>query len=104
MKTKKLLLTLAVAFSLAMPVLATEISPVISKDIPAESSQRAQEIITRLEEIKAMDIKSMTRTEKRAIRKEVKTLEKEAKQMNGGGVYLSVGALLLIIILLIVLL
>ncbi len=106
MKTKKLLLSAAVAFSMAMPAFATETGSDVSKSITTESSAspRALEIMTRLEEIKAMDVSSMSRTEKKALRKETKAMEKEVRQTNGGGVYLSVGALLLIIILLVVLL
>ena len=103
MKIKKLLLAGAVAMSMAMPAFATEINPVVSKEISTEApiSARAQEIMTRLEEIKAMDIKSISRTEKKALRKEVKAMEKEMKQMSGGGVYISLGGLLLIILILI---
>lgn len=61
----------------------------------------AQKLTNRLEEIKAMDKSSMTRTEKKAMRKEVKAIQ---KSLDSGGVYLSVGAVILIIILLIILL
>lgn len=106
MKTKKLVLIAVMALSIAIPSYATDAPANIRNSVPTESasSPRAQEIENRLEEIKKMDVKSMSRTEKRTLRKEVKSLEKEAKQMNSGGVYLSVGALLLIIILLIILL
>ena len=57
------------------------------------------ELETRLSEIKAMDIKSMSRTEKRAMRKEVRSIEKEMKTM-GNGVYISVGGIIIIILLL----
>ncbi len=62
----------------------------------------AQKLTNRLEEIKAMDKSSMTRTEKKALRKEVKAIQKSLD--SSGGVYLSVGAVILIIVLLIILL
>ncbi len=62
----------------------------------------AQKLTSRLEEIKAMDKSSMTRTEKKALRKEVKAIQKSMD--SGGGIYLSVGAVILIIVLLIILL
>lgn len=62
----------------------------------------AQKLINRLEEIKLMDVKSMTRKQKRQLKHEVKSIEKEL-HTNGGGIYVSVGALILIILLLIIL-
>ena len=46
----------------------------------------AQKLINRLEEIKAMDKSNMTRSEKRALRKEVKASEKQLN--SSGGIYL----------------
>ena len=60
-------------------------------------------MVNRLNEIDAMDKSSMSASEKKVLRKEVRGIKKEI-QRSGGGVYLSVGALLLVIILLIVLL
>jgi hypothetical protein len=62
----------------------------------------AQKLINRLEEIKAMDKSSMTRSEKKDLKKEVKAIQKRLD--SSGGVYLSVGAVILIIVLLIILL
>ena len=60
-------------------------------------------LISRLDEIKAMDKSSLTSPEKRALRKEVREIKSELKR-NSGGIYISVGALLIVIILLILLL
>ncbi len=73
-----------------------------STTTPAEA-EAAKVLILRLDEINAMDKSVMSAPEKRALRKEVRTIKKELAT-SGGGVYLSVGALLLVIILLIVLL
>lgn len=57
----------------------------------------------RLAEIKAMDRSELNASEKKALKKEVKSIKHNLKEM-GDGVYLSVGALVLLAILLIVLL
>ena len=57
----------------------------------------------RLNEIKAMDKSNMKSAEKKDMRKEVKAINHRLHSI-GGGVYLSAGAVILVIILLIVLL
>lgn len=70
-----------------------------SKEVPAEV--RIQ--LKRLEEIKALDKSNMNSVEKKALRKEVRTIKASLKASNNG-VYLSVGAIIIIILLLILLL
>lgn len=70
-----------------------------SKEVPAE----VQIQLNRLEEIKAMDKSNMNSIEKKALRKEVRTIKASLKASNNG-VYLSVGAIIIIILLLIILL
>jgi hypothetical protein len=65
---------------------------------PAEMER----LTKRLEEIKAMDLKSLPRSERRALRKEVREIDQKVK--DTGYIYISVGALVLIILLLILLL
>jgi hypothetical protein len=62
-----------------------------------------QRMLNRLEEIKAMDLENMPRSEKRKYAKEVKQIQKKMHAV-GGGVYISAGALIIIIILLILVL
>jgi ABC-type anion transport system duplicated permease subunit len=62
-----------------------------------------KKLTDRLEEIKQMPIKSLTRKERRELRHEVKAIER-AIQTNSNGVYLSVGAVIIIALLLILLL
>ena len=69
---------------------------------PVENPQ-AQVLISRLEEIKALDKTELTSSERKALRKEVKSIKKELKTMDQG-VYLSVGAIIIIVLLLILLL
>jgi hypothetical protein len=70
---------------------------------PAAEAARAEVLINRLEEIKKMDMSTLSKAEKKELRNEVRETKKELKT-NGSGVYLSLGALLLVIILLILLL
>ena len=64
----------------------------------------SEALLTRLEEINEMDKSDLTRAEKRELRKEVREIDKTIALLNGDGVYLSVGALILVIVLLIILL
>jgi hypothetical protein len=73
------------------------------KPADAATEVRATELQNRLEEIKSIETKDLTRAEKRALRTEVKQIKKEMAEISGG-VYLSVGAIILIALLLILLL
>jgi glutamate mutase epsilon subunit len=66
-------------------------------------SAEAKAMMSRLEEIKAMDKSNMTSKEKRELRKEVRSIKKSMSELSGG-VYLSVGAIIIIVLLLILLL
>lgn len=74
-----------------------------SRSQTAAEAEESRIIITRIDEINALDKASLTTSEKRALRKEVRH-SKMRLQNIGGGVYLSAGALIIIIVLLIVLL
>ncbi len=89
-----------------VPVNAFAAEPVttaITADPKAEVPAEVKVMLDRLNEIKAMDKSDLSRTEKRALRKEVRTIKADLKKA-GGGVYLSVGAIIIIILLLILLL
>ena len=68
----------------------------------AEESARANSLLLRLKEIESIDKSKLTSPEKSALRKEVRSTKKELKEL-GGGIYLSAGAVILIIILIIIL-
>jgi hypothetical protein len=57
----------------------------------------------RLDELNAMDKSKLTSTEKKTLRKEVKSIKSSLREI-GGGVYISVTAIILIVFLLIILL
>ena len=69
----------------------------------AAESAEAETLLNRLEEINTMDKSTLSRPEKRQLRKEVRSINKNLKTINGG-VYLSVGAIIVILLLLILLL
>ena len=70
--------------------------------VPSLEEQRANQLKERLEEIHSLDAKTLSRKEKRALRGEVKAIKKEMAEISGG-VYLSVGAIILIVLLIILL-
>lgn len=77
----------------------TPSSVVISK--PAESAE-AKALLLRLNEINTMDKSTLSSSEKKQLRKEVRSIKSQLNQL-GGGVYISVGALIIILLLLIIL-
>jgi len=64
--------------------------------------QKLERFNRRVEEIKAMDKSNLSRSEKKALKKEVREIRDEAKAL-GGGVYISAAALLVIILLIVLL-
>jgi len=97
MKTKFTIGVLLIFLAIAIP--GRSFAPVAGESSNAASE--AQRLINRLEEIKAMDKTNMPRNQKRALRAEVKATQKKLKD-SGGGIYLSAGAVILIIVLLII--
>ena len=68
-------------------------------EIPADIKAK----LARLDQINTMDKSNLTRPEKRALRKEVKSINASLKS-DGGGFYLTLGAIIIILVLLIILL
>jgi len=97
--------SLVTLIAIALPASSAIIVPASSQTNSAAKTDnaRAQQLLQRLEYIKGMDKSEMTRLEKKSLRKEVKEIKKEMKVMSGG-VYLSVGAIIIVILLLILLL
>lgn len=91
------------AITFVQPVLANEPATKTEAIADPAAELRIAEIEARVNELKSMDRSSMTRAERKAAKKELKELKKEAKAL-GGGVYLSVGAIIIIILLLILIL
>ena len=75
---------------------------VSNKNYTTMSDERGELLINRLKEIKSMDKSDLSRTEKRVLRKEVKSIKAELNA-SGKGIYLSIGAIIIVILLLILL-
>lgn len=99
MKTINVLRSLLVIAVLALATPTVNAAPVAD---PIEQKEQVQRLQNRLEEIKAIDKSTLSKEEKKALRGEVKQIKKEMKAISGG-VYLSVGAILLIALLIILL-
>jgi hypothetical protein len=69
-----------------------------------QKQARAAEIEKRAQEIKDMDKSNLSRLEKKDMRDELRNMNKESKAMGNGGIYLSIGGILLIILVLILIL
>ena len=67
-----------------------------------QKEARITEIKARANEIKAMDKSQLTKADRKALRAELRSMKKEARAVTG--VYISVGALIIIILLLILIL
>lgn len=65
-------------------------------------SKETKTMLLRIDEINKMDKTNLKASEKKALRKEVKSINNRLK--NGGYIYVSVGAVILIVILLVILL
>jgi hypothetical protein len=105
MKNPTLYLAFTLVFLALSPLQLKAGSEPVSATLSAEviPSVRAQELTNRLEEINLMDKSTLSGSEKRVYRQEVRAINKELKEL-GGGVYLSVGAIIIIVLLLILLL
>lgn len=71
-------------------------------ELTEAQQQRLAEMESRVEEIKSMDFMSMTKAERKDVREELKEMKAEARA-TGNGVYISVGAIIVILLLLILL-
>ncbi|EON74768.1 hypothetical protein ADIS_4787 [Lunatimonas lonarensis] len=96
-----------IAYFLSLVFLVTSLAPAaVAKDVKEENSLtpeeelRLEEISERVAEIRAMDFAKMSKAEKRELRKELREINKETKALSGG-VYLSVGAIIVILLILI---
>jgi hypothetical protein len=70
-----------------------------------QKEARFEAMKERVREIRAMDKSKLTKVERKALRTELRNMNKEAKGMGYyNGVYISVGALIIIILLLILIL
>src|ERR1041385_5581107 len=105
-RTTRSVILLVLAMTMSLGSFAAPTSnetPTTSNPTETANAAEMQRLTNRLEEIKAMDLKNMPRSEKRKYAKEVKQIQKKMNALSGG-VYISAGALLIIIVLLLILL
>lgn len=81
---------------------ATATTPTTTSTTKPTESEIAGALLIRLHEINDMDKANLSSTEKKELRKEVRSIKTELKAANG--VYLSIGAIIIIVLLLILLL
>ena len=93
-------------FMLAMVVLFGSLSSATAATLPGDSLKEAalySHIVSRVNEIQAMDVSTLSPSDKKDLRKELKEMKKEATGLSSK-VYLSVGAIIIIILVLILIL
>ena len=86
----------------AAPTTVTEKDAITTTSTPKEVPAEVKVMLSRLDEIKAMDKSSLNSSEKKVLRKEVRAIKSELRS-TGNGIYFSVGAIIIIILLLILL-
>lgn len=105
-KINLFIITLCLSFAFApfQSIASTKPKPtydVTSKHVA--DSVKAESLLLRLNEINAIDKSNLTFSEKRSLRKETRSIDHQLRQANGG-VYISLGAAIIIVLLLIILL
>ena len=98
-KTKLYLMIMMLSLGAFTTAIASEKTPTTTPtEIPAE----IQVMLNRLEEIKGMDKSDLKRADKKELRKEVRAINSEIRS-SGNGIYISVGAIIIILLLIILL-
>jgi hypothetical protein len=76
--------------------------PVKTQQAQITDAQKAEKLIQRLNEINAMDIRTMNPSQKKSLKAEVYSIRQDLNAISGG-IYISFAAILIIILLLILL-
>ncbi len=103
MKLKKFttLLLIAICTTFVAPAFAADGTAGTPTEKAAERAQALQ-MKSRLLEIKNMDLNNLTKEQRQELKKEVKEMKKDNRR--GNGIYLSLGALIIVVLLLILIL
>ena len=94
-------LGLSLTFQPLQSIAAAKVAP--SSMTTSTDPEAVKVLVLRLNEIKNMDKTNLTASEKKGLRKELKSLKREIRSSNRG-IYLSIGAVIIIILLLVILL
>ena len=97
--------TVVLTLACTAPTFANPLTPVTPTEMSSAPSDAAKTevLLNRLNEIKNMDKSNLTRADKKALRSEVKAIKGEMKK-SSNGIYLSIGAIIIIVLLLILIL
>lgn len=100
------LLTLTILPVQAIPAIkdnptSVPVTKPVKETTEAEKAE-AKALLNRLNEIKAMDKSNLKMNEKKKLHKEVRTIKRKLKDISGG-LYISAGTLIIILILLVIL-
>ena len=102
-KSTYLLMTMVLLLSVfPTGIFASEKASVIIEN-PKEIPIEVKAMFNRLDEIKTMDKSKLNTIQKKELRKEIKTIKAELRNTNNG-IYLSVGAIIIIVLLIILIL
>lgn len=100
---KKILLAAAFGF-FSLTAMADPGSPdpgKAIKDLTAEERiQRIEQLEKRVWEIRSIPVEDLDRSQRKALRKEMKEINREAKALQGAGIYISGSALLVLLLIL----
>ena len=70
----------------------------------AQKEARVEEMKARVKEIKEMDKSNLSSADRKALRQELRDMNKEARAIGNNGIYISLAGILIIILLLILIL
>ena len=103
MKKTVFYLVIVIALSIVPnTALALEKNPMPIEKTPTEIPADVKTMLDRLEEIKNMDKSNLKPSERKELRKEVKDMKKKIRK-SGNGIYISSGAIILILLILLIL-
>lgn len=106
MKNLTIALVTVMLMVIMIPVQAAEITKAATTTAISTNEVESAEIkalIARVDEIKAMDKSTMSSSERKALRKEMRLMKKTVNHTQGSTVYVSGGLILLIVLLIILL-
>ena len=92
-----LLSLIAIALSASPAQASGEEGPAAGVPASTETPATASSLENRINEIRAMDRSTLSREDRKALRKELRDIKKEARR-SGGGIYLSTGAIIIIVL------
>lgn len=77
--------------------------PTTTEAVEPLTAEEAEVMWNRINEIKDMDKSDLSREERKELRKEVRAIKKEMRERDTGGIFISTGAIIIILLLIIIL-